>query len=212
MYVVGALVMAGGCGASIGGAIWHSLSGIGDMQRVIIPGAHELELAARSHTIYWESRSVVDGTAYINPGNASVRCGLSTASGESVDIRNASISEEYTFGSYHGESLFELDIVRPGTYRLSCEVSGGTTSEGVLAIGRGMALGGIMIGMVGAVFAFGIGLFIILRTYSRRKPPPGVYGYAPHGPGYGPPGPGQGAPGHGPPGPGQGPPQGYPPR
>lgn len=183
MYVVGALVMAGGCGASIGGAIWHSLSGIADMQRVIIPGAHELELEASVHTIYWESRSVVDGAAHINPGHASVRCAMNTASGESVDIRNAKVSQKYTFGSYQGESLFEVDIARPGSYRLSCEVSGGTTSEGVLAMGPGISLGGIMFGVIGALLAFGIGLFIILRTYHRRKPPPGAYGYPPRGPG-----------------------------
>jgi hypothetical protein len=194
MYVVGVLVMIGGCGASIGGAIWQSLSRIEDMQRVVIPGSHELAFDAGTYKIYWESRSVVDGAVHITTGHASVRCGLSAASGESVDIRTVGISEEYTVGSYKGEALFEVDIVRPGAYRLSCEVSGGTTSEGVLAVGRGLALGGILFGVLGAVLAFGLGLFIILRTAFRRRPRPAARGSAPPGPGYGPPGSSVGSP------------------
>jgi hypothetical protein len=183
MYVVGVLVMIGGCGASIGGAIWQSLSRVEGMQRVVIPGSHELALEAGTYKIYWESRSVVDGAMHITTGHASVRCVLTTASDESVDIRNVSFGEEYTFGSYKGDALFDVHIVRPGAHRLSCEVSGGTTSGGVLAIGRGLALGGILIGVLGAVLAFGLGLFIILATAFRRRPRPAVHGSAPPGPG-----------------------------
>lgn len=180
MYVVGAVVMAGGCGASVGGSLWRVMSEVEDMQRVVVPGSHDLELQSRTYTIYWESRSVVDGTAYMNPGQATVRCQLGTPAGEPVSIRGASVDKTYTFGSsYQGESLFEFDIDRPGTYRLSCEMLGESSSQGVLAIGQGMAIGSIVLGLLGGMVAFGLGLFIILRTHMRRRPTLTVYSIGP---------------------------------
>src|SRR5690606_42005217 len=58
-------------------------------------------------------------------------------------------SETYTFGSYQGASLFDFEPAQAGAYRLSCEVTGGASSQGVVAIGQGLDFGSLIFGVLG---------------------------------------------------------------
>lgn len=174
LYVVGVLVIVGGCTASLGGGFWHVMSSVERLQRVPTPGSQALELERAGYHVYAESRSLVDGAVYRSSGWPALRCSLRTASGERLAIREPTFYESYDMFHYRGTSLFEFDTDVPGTYWLTCETADGAAGP-VLAISKGMAqVGSMLAGFVGALIAIAAGVVLIVRTRRRRRRRPGA--------------------------------------
>jgi len=149
-------------------------SSIEAMPRVVVPGEGDVELSTGEHVAYIEASSVVDGVTYA-AANVSVRCTLRSAdTGESVALESSSTSSSYTFGSYHGQSAYQLTIPRAGTYHLACDGDGGPAA---LAIGGGI-FGDILffvlslVGLILATVAIFVVIFVLRRRSQRVVAPP----------------------------------------
>ncbi|HEY5926974.1 MAG TPA: hypothetical protein VIV11_35045 [Kofleriaceae bacterium] len=153
-------------GAVIGilafGRLIESIEG---MQRMVAPGQQAFTLAAGDHIIYAESKSTVDGVAYVND-KGSVKCSLHAADGKAIEIKNHSGKLKYSMSGYSGGAIFDFTMPRDGTATLDCETDEGKV---VLAIGPSLAMSivvgvlPIVLGLVGAVATF----FVIRRKRKR---------------------------------------------
>jgi hypothetical protein len=166
MYVLGIALVFGGCGASCGITLIHSSAKVDAMQRLVMPGQHEGELAAGSHVLYAETRSTVDGKGYVWNGGT-LQCDLvDSASNQPVPMRTATASENYSFGGFAGQSMFEFDIATAGRYRLACEAESGPM---VVALSQGAVLGSMFYAMLGGFVVAAAGLTTILLTWDKRR-------------------------------------------
>jgi hypothetical protein len=146
---------------------WRST--IEEMPRVVVPGRSEIVLPPGDTTLYAESRSLVNGKAYVLDGAIDFRCGIKSASGTPVPIEKPTSQVSYGLGGYEGRNVFDVHAETGGTYVLECE--GDAQKPFVLAIGRGVGtwivvglVGGIVPGML-AVVVF----VIVLVKRSRQK-------------------------------------------
>jgi hypothetical protein len=166
LYVLGILVMFGGCGASMGLTLWQVSGGLESMERMVVPGEKEITLEADSYTLFYESRSVIDGQVMVSVGAGTLACSILSADGQAIKLRGSSVSKTYGVGSYQGQSVFEFDIPASGNYRVGCNLDGGT---GVIALGDGFSVAVLAIGIIATLACFVIGLIIIWRTRKRRR-------------------------------------------
>jgi hypothetical protein len=135
------------------------------MKRVVMPGEVEIELGAGEWVVYGETTSTVDGRGY-HTTSISLSCMMvDAASGEPMRIETPTGSTSYSIGGFKGQSMFELDLPRAGTYRLTCEGGG----DAVLAFGRGIGggLGLIFGGVFGGIIAAVVTLFLVRRKRKR---------------------------------------------
>jgi hypothetical protein len=155
------LLLGAALGLHFYGAMKH---GIVDMQRVVVPGEADLQLGQGEYVLYGESRSVVDGTAYVND-SFSARCAvLDVESDTQVALTSPTGSTTYTGFGYAGQSMFELDVPHAGTYRLHCE---GDDAPAVIAVGRG--IGTSIILLVVSILGGVIGFIAIMATVANRR-------------------------------------------
>lgn len=167
LYLLGVVLMFGGCGASCGLTLWHSSAKVDRMLRLVMPGEREGELAAGSYVLYAETHSAVDGTSYAWNGG-SLQCAVvDSASNQPVPIKAATARESYSFGGYAGQSMFEFDIARTGKYRVGCDVESGAPM--VIALSQGAVLGSMFYATLGGFLMAAAGLTTILLTWDKRR-------------------------------------------
>lgn len=167
MYVLGIVMTFGGCGASCGLTLWQSNERVDRLQRLVMPGAHELDLSAGDHVLYAESRSTVDGTAYVWHGGA-LPCELvAIATSQPVPLSTSSVSESYSFDSYEGQSMFTFDVATAGRHRLACDVE--TGGPMVVSVSQGHVLGNMLYPMLAGFLVAAAGLTTILLTWDKRR-------------------------------------------
>jgi hypothetical protein len=171
-FVIAALVLVLG---AIGSAaiLYLGLSGL-SMQRVVVPGSAEIALEEPGrHTIYHESRSVVDGRVYDVADVSGLTVELVSAeTGESVPLDVPGANTTYELRGRSGRGVLTFEVDRPGAYRLSAEYPAGGGPETVLAVGRGLGTR-IAMTVVGAI-ALGLGSFLLavaiaVVTFVRRR-------------------------------------------
>jgi hypothetical protein len=159
-----AAVMIGVTIAVVGGL--QLLDDVIDMPRVVVPGSGEVTLAAGDHVIYGESRSELDGTAYV-VNSLQLRCAMQSSDGEPIALTAPSARVSYGIGGFSGESMFATTIPKAGRYQLRCDGQGGPAT---LAFGTRigteivvMVVGGVG-GMLGAVV-----ILLVVRRLRRRS-------------------------------------------
>lgn len=167
MYVLGIALMFGGCGASFGMTLWQTSAKVDAMQRLVVPGEHEVELAAGSYLLYAETRSTIGGTSYLWHGGALQCSAVESASSRPAPLTAATLSENYAVGAFEGQSMFELEIATAGRYRVECQV--GTGGPMTVALSRGHVLGGMVYAMLGGFVVAAAGLTTILLTWDKRR-------------------------------------------
>lgn len=167
MYVLGIALMFGGWGASCGISFWQTSAKVERLQRMVMPGEHEVELAAGAHVLYAETRSTVGGTSYVWHGGALQCTAIESASNRPVPLTAARMTENYSFGGFDGQSMFELDIPTAGQYRVACQVASGAPMT--VALSRGHVLGSMLYAMLGGFVVAAAGLTTILLTWDKRR-------------------------------------------
>lgn len=137
---------------------WRLYANVAAMPRVDARGEHVVNLPAGDLVVFGE---LPDGVT----GSGSMRCAAKDASGSELKLASmGSTSISYGVGSYHGQSIFEIDVPASGPVTIACE----TETDLVLAFGKG--IGKIMaIGMALGALAFLSGGFIFVRTLVRRR-------------------------------------------
>jgi hypothetical protein len=146
--------------ASVGIAavmFWSIYRAVVAMPRTDARGEHVVNLPAGDVVVFAEQP---DGVADI-----SARCAATDASGSALALVSmGSTSISYDVGSYHGQSMFDLEVRANGPVTITCE----TDADFVLAFGEGIgktiAIGGVL-----ALLTFLSGCFIVGRTFVRRR-------------------------------------------
>ncbi len=100
-YPVGLVLIVAGFGA-----LWSGIGRLDDrvagLERVVVPGKRMIELHAGSYTVFYESRSVVDGTIYETGELSDLRCKLRRADGGEVALETPRMQTTYLSGATRG--------------------------------------------------------------------------------------------------------------
>ena len=157
--------------------LFNGISGIGDgLDQMLAPGKAKFVFAEPgSYTVFHEYESVFEERYYSSPGIVSgleVRIAPS-AGGGAVDVHAAGTNASYELSGRAGSSIFEFEIVEPGTYRVTAAYADGRGSpEIVLAIGHGF-MGNLLTTIFGGIAIMFAGLggagVIAVVTYLKRE-------------------------------------------
>ena len=172
-YVVAVAALVLGCAAAITFMYPRLASLTEGFVRVVVPGDHEIDLAAAgSYTIFHEPSGTVDGVLYTAENISGLRVTLTGAEGEDIPL-SAGAGSRYTVGGHRGFSIYSFEIAEPGPYRLSGAYEDGrTTPPTILAISSGFVkdLVFTILGTIAIVFAgVGVALWLGLTTFFRRR-------------------------------------------
>jgi hypothetical protein len=123
------------------------------MQRVDVPGEHELYLQPGDYVVFSESGEGWSG-----------RCRMTAGDGAEIGLASPSGRTTYTIGGRSGVSVFRFTAPREDGYRLAC-----TGDPGVLAIGHGIGftIVGIILAPIGGILL--AGLTVVLVFLWRRR-------------------------------------------
>jgi len=175
-YVVAGLILVVGI-ASFVFFLLSRLNGLTDeLIQVVVPGEQDLTLSEPgNYTIFHEHRSVVGNRVYSSGAPLSgLLCSLtSNATGEPIALTPVSSSSHYDVGGRSGNSVFEFQIVEPGSYHFSARYPGGEQGPAtVLAVGHGFMKKILMtvfpaIGIMFGTMALSAG--IIVATFLKRR-------------------------------------------
>lgn len=136
---------------------WVLYRDVAGMPRVTARGEHVVDLPAGDLVVFAELEDGVAAT--------SVRCAATDASGATLRLASmGSTSVTYSIGSYHGQSMFDLEVRASGPVTIRCE----TDADVVLAFGKGIGKT-IGTGVVLGLLTFLAGCFIAGRTFVRRR-------------------------------------------
>lgn len=143
----------------------HMIDDIKHMPRVVVPGEQAVELGSGDYIVFGESDSVVDGTAY-HAEHFSVRCNLTGAAGNAIELHSTAASTHYAIGGFSGTSMFTFTLPAPQRATLACKTD--QDVKAVLAIGRGIGVRVVLalIALVGGILGSVFGMVVV---YRRRK-------------------------------------------
>jgi hypothetical protein len=114
------------------------------LTQVLVPGKAPLALQpGKSYTVYYESRSVLDGRVYYTGESLNgLQCDLrSSYDGQEVPLHRPDGPTKYTVGGRSGNSVLEFSVPRDATYDFSCAFEQRDhPQEVVLAVGSGLGL------------------------------------------------------------------------
>lgn len=162
-YLLALVPVAIGVALAVVG-VFRMIDEIEAMQRVVVPGEDDLELAAGDYVVYGETESQVSGTYYRNTSIA-LRCAITGPDGQQITLDTPTGTTKYTMGGYSGQSMFEFEAPSAGTYHLQCTGDG---SPAVLAIGTGIGTGIVLI-VVSALVGFIAALVVFFVVRRKRK-------------------------------------------
>jgi len=148
--------------------------------RYVVPGTHSMVLSEPAdYTIFYEYKSVVNGTTYATPQALSgLSVTVTAPDGSNVPLRAS--SGTYTNGSTAGDALFDFRVSQPGTYTLTSAYAAGQRGPNVvLNVVKGFIEG--LLGLIGGGFLLlfstlfaGIVLMVwgivLLVLHNRRAP------------------------------------------
>jgi hypothetical protein len=135
------------------------------MQRRLMPGKHEIALAAGRTTLYFEERSEIDGRVIEAPPSLELHCTMTDEAGRQARIETPASDLRYEVERYRGHSALDVQINAPGTYALACQ---GPTPF-VLALGGGIGAWRVVAIVGGIVPAIAGLLLAALVTIKRRR-------------------------------------------
>ncbi len=139
------------------------------LTQVLIPGKALLPLQqGKSYTVYYESRSVLDGRIYETGESLNgLQCELrSSEDGQVVPLHRPDGPTKYTVAGRSGNSVLEFSVPRDATYDFSCAFEQRDHShEVVLAVGSGLGVLVLKKALLGLVGIAGGGILGVLSFF-----------------------------------------------
>jgi uncharacterized membrane protein len=175
-YLLAALIFVVGIASFVFFLLSRLNSLTDDLIQVVVPGEQDLALSEPGdYTIFHEYRSVIGDRIYSSGQTLSgLRVSLVfNETGEAIRLSPATSSSQYDLGGRSGAAVFEFQIDRPGSYRLSARYPQGVEgSEVVLTVGHGFMKKILLtvfpaIGIMFGTMALTAG--IIVTTFLKRR-------------------------------------------
>jgi hypothetical protein len=141
---------------------WRVYANVAAMPRIDAQGEHVVNLPAGELVVFVEPHG---GTAA-----GSLRCAARDSAGTQLAIAAAGAMTSYDLGSYHGRSVFDLDVPASGPVTILCETDGDLTLAFGGGIGKTIAIGGALSALVGLSSIFVFGRTFLRRRRERRAP------------------------------------------
>lgn len=178
LYVIPVLVFL----VTIVGIVLFVIQKIEDMNNslysYVMPGQHEIVFEEPgTYELFYEYQSVINNQVY-NTGEDRDISGLgfwleTKDTQELITLDYPSVESSYTFSNKAGYSIFEFEIVEPGTYLLTAEYDENVeASEIVVAIDYGL-FGGFVVILLGSLGLLLVGvvlsLVIAYAIYKLKK-------------------------------------------
>lgn len=146
------------------------------LQQIVVPGERELTLEPGTHTVFLETRSVVDGRAYAVDEVPGLQVRVEGADGAPVNLSDPAASSTYSLGGRQGHSISAFRIDRAGTYRVGADYGEGDGPQAVIAVGQGF-VGRLLVSIfasLGAVFTglaltFGLGIWVYISRHRAKS-------------------------------------------
>ncbi len=143
------------------------------LEQIVVPGERTLTLEPGAHTVFLETRSVVDGTVYAVDSVSGLSVTVTGADGTPVTLATPSGSSTYTLGGREGHSVNTFQIDRVGAYTVSAGYGGGEGPTTVIAVGQGFmgALLVLVFSALGVMFVSGIAAIgvVVWVAMARRR-------------------------------------------
>jgi hypothetical protein len=146
------------------------------LTQVVVPGEAHLTLKhGETYTVFYEQQSVVNGKIYSTNGPLSgLKCNVSSVfHGDSIPLRQSSMSTTYDVGGRSGRSVLEFTVTQDGQYHFVCGYDKGFRGpEVVLAVGSGVGQGIINTVMksLGAMFGGGgLAAIVVVTVFVLRE-------------------------------------------
>lgn len=155
--------------------LWNLFSESDIVTRLIAPETKTLRLERGKHTIFSDSRAVINGEIIISQGSISgLRVSVRGANGRDIPVEAVSVASRYSYGGQSGYAVLEFTIPEAGEYRVEASYREKSLSQRALLSIRKEFLGGLVGSIFAAVLtsilgAF-LGVFIFLRTLWKRSP------------------------------------------
>lgn len=172
-YLLGCLPLLVGFGAMIA-ILVMSLPKMNDgLEQIVVPGEQQLTLEPGSHTVFLETRSVVNGHTYAADDVSGLTVRVTGADGTPVTVSPPVGTANYSLNGRVGHAVNTFEITRGGTYTVAADYGEGTGPQTVIAVGQGF-LGTLMSAVfssfaalaVGGLAAIGVMVWVLIR---RRR-------------------------------------------
>ncbi len=174
-YAVAAILFFGSITLPTPIVLWNLFSENDIVTRLIAPEAKTLMLARGKHTVFTDSRAVINGEIIISQGSISgLRVAVRSASGREIPVEAVTVASRYSYGGQTGFAVLEFTIPEAGQYTVEATYREKSANQRALLSIRKEFLGGLLGSILTAVFASIIGaflgVFIFLRTLWKRSP------------------------------------------
>jgi hypothetical protein len=137
---------------------------VATMQRVEMPGTHEIVLAGGKTTIYYEHESKLRDRHYSSPKDLAFSCALRDQTGKPLALRPSAGKTTYSAAEYAGRNVFDVDIAVPGAYVLTCD-----GKEPYVVSAAGGIGAWIVVAIVGLLLPGLAGVFVIVFVTIKRR-------------------------------------------
>lgn len=170
-----ALVLIGLLAVIVGGSVVaDGLRALGQTQRLVMPGSVRTHLGEPGeYTLFYEYRSVVDGTRFDTQRPLNMRLAVTDlAGGREVPLTSTEASR-YSLGDYAGSSLVTFRVERAGDYDVRASYASGQAGPPfVLALTPASPTGLGLTIVAGVVVWFGFSAIVasvVLLMLRRRN-------------------------------------------
>jgi hypothetical protein len=174
-YVIAAILFFGSITLPTPIVLWNLFSENDIVARIVAPETKTLLLARGKHTVFTDSRAVINGEIIISSGSISgLRLVVRNASGVNVPVEAVTVASRYSYGGQTGFAVLEFTVPEAGQYTIEASYREKSANQRALLSIRKEFLGGLLGSIFTAVMtsiagAF-LGVFIFLRTLWKRNP------------------------------------------
>lgn len=172
-YLLGCLPLLVGFGVMAAILVFSLPKMNAGLEQIVVPGERRLTLEPGTHMVFLETRSVVDGHAYVSGDVSGLSVRVVGADGTPVAVTPPNGTASYSLNGREGHAINAFQIATAGAYSVSADYGAGEGPRTVIAVGQGFlgglfgtVFGGLAAVFIGGLVALGVFAWVLIR---RRR-------------------------------------------
>lgn len=172
-YLLGCLPLLVGFGIMIAIMLVSLPKMNAGLEQIVVPGERQLTLEPGHHMVFLETRSVVDGEAFVSGDITGLSVRVTGADGTAVPVTAPTATATYSLNGREGHAINGFEITQAGAYAVSADYGGAEGPRTVIAVGQGFlgglfstVFGGLAAVFIGGLVALGVVAWVLIR---RRR-------------------------------------------